>query len=279
MGSMHTGLEEAKNGFERLAAFYRERAEGGVGMIVTGGIAPNRQGWLSPFGAKLSTSREAEKHKVVTQAVHQGGAKIILQILHAGRYAYHPLSVAPSRIKSPITPFKPRAMSRRGIEGTIRDFVRCAELARAAGYDGVEVMGSEGYLINQFIVSRTNQRTDEWGGSYENRIQFPIAIVKRIRETLGEDFIIIYRLSMLDLVEGGSTWPEVVQLGKAIESAGASIINTGIGWHEARVPTIATLVPRGGFSWVTEKMKGEVNIPLIATNRINTPEIAEKNSC
>jgi len=276
MGSMHTGLEEEKDGFHKMAAYFAERAKGQVGLIVTGGIAPNREGWVGPFSAKLSTKAEAKKHSVVTQAVHEEGGKICMQILHTGRYAYHPLAVAPSALKSPISPFRPRALSGRGVDRTIRDFVRCAALAQEAGYDGVEVMGSEGYLINQFIVSKTNKRTDQWGGAYENRMRFPVEIVRQIRAAVGTDFIIIYRLSMLDLVEGGSTWPEVVQLAKAIENAGATIINTGIGWHEARVPTIATMVPRGGFSWVTKRLMGEVSIPLITTNRINTPELGEQ---
>ncbi len=276
MGSMHTGLEEKKKGFERMAAYFAERARGGVGLIVTGGIAPNREGWVGPFSAKLSTRAEARKHQLITQAVQEEGGKICMQILHTGRYGYHPLLVAPSAIKSPITPFKPRALSQRGIKRTIKAFVRTATLAREAGYDGVEIMGSEGYLINQFIVRRTNHRKDKWGGSYENRIQFPLEIIRRTREAVGEDFILIYRLSMLDLVEEGSTWEEVEFLAKKVEEAGATIINTGIGWHEARIPTIATQVPRGGFSWVTRRLMGKVNIPLITTNRINTPEVAEK---
>lgn len=276
MGSMHTGLEESKNGFAKMAAYFAERARGQVGLIVTGGIAPNRAGWVGPFSAKMSTSAEARQHQQITQAVHQEDGKICMQILHSGRYGYHPLAVAPTSIKSPISPFKPWELSTGGVERTIRDFVRCAQLAREAGYDGVEIMGSEGYLINQFIVAKTNKRQDEWGGSYENRIRFPVEIVRRTRAAVGPDFIIIYRLSMLDLVPGGSTWEEVVQLAQAIEAAGATIINTGIGWHEARIPTIATMVPRGGFSWVTQRMMGNVNIPLITTNRINTPEIAEK---
>lgn len=275
MGSMHTGLEEEKNGFEKMAIYFAERARGGVGLIVTGGIAPNRAGWVAPFSAKLSNKREMRRHRVITEAVHQEEGKICLQILHAGRYGYHPLAVAPSRLKAPISPFKPWKLSRRGIERTIRAFVRTAKLAKEAGYDGVEVMGSEGYLINQFIVSKTNKRTDQWGGPYENRIRFPIEIVRRIREAVGPDFIIIYRLSMLDLVHDGSSWEEVEILAERIEAAGATIINTGIGWHEARVPTIATMVPRGGFSWVTKRLMGKVSIPLITTNRINTPEKAE----
>jgi 2,4-dienoyl-CoA reductase (NADPH2) len=276
MGSMHTGLEEEKNGFEKMAAFYGERAKGGVGLIVTGGIAPNVAGWVGPFASRLTNSRTAKKHKVITEEVHKNGGKICLQILHAGRYSYTPLCVAPSALKSPISTFKPWALSSSGVESTINDYANCAKYAQEAGYDGVEVMGSEGYLINQFIAARTNKRTDEWGGSYENRIKFPIEIVKRIRKIAGQNFIIIYRLSMMDLVEGGSSWEEVVLLAKEIEKAGATIINTGIGWHEARIPTIATMVPRGAFSFVTKKMMGIVKIPLITTNRINTPEIAEQ---
>ncbi len=276
MGSMHTGLEESKNGFAKQAAYFAERAKGGVGLIVTGGVAPNRAGWTSPFGSKLSTHSEAKQHQLITEAVHAEGGKICMQILHTGRYGYHPICVAPSAIKSPISPFKPWKLSRGGINRTINDFINCAKLAQEAGYDGVEIMGSEGYLINQFIVSKTNKRTDEWGGSYENRIKFPIEIVRQTREAVGKKFIIIYRLSMLDLVEDGSTWEEVEQLAKAIEKAGATIINTGIGWHEARVPTIATMVPRGGFSWVTKRLMGKLSIPLITTNRINMPDVAEQ---
>lgn len=276
MGSMHTGLEEEKHGMERLAAYYAERARGGVGLIVTGGISPNRAGWLTPFSAKMTRSTEAREHRVVTEAVHNEGGKICMQILHAGRYGYHPMNVAPSRIVSPITPFKPWALSSSGVEKTIDAFARAAALAREADYDGVEIMGSEGYLINQFLVQRTNQRTDRWGGSFENRMQFPLEILRRTRERVGKDFIIIYRLSMLDLVDDGQSWNEVVQLAKEVEMAGATLINTGIGWHEARIPTIAMMVPRAGFAWVTKRLKGEVNIPLITTNRINTPEVAEQ---
>ena len=276
MGSMHTGLEEEKNGYLRMAAYFEERAKGGVGLIVTGGIAPNRQGWVAPFSSKLTTKRVARKHRQITEAVHKHDGKICLQILHSGRYGYHPLAVSASSIKSPIGMFKPKALSERGIQKTINDYARCAALAKYAGYDGVEIMGSEGYLINQFIAKRTNRRTDGWGGSYENRIKFPLEIVRRTREKVGNDFILIFRLSMLDLVEGGSTWDEIVQLAKELEKAGVTIINTGIGWHEARIPTIATMVPRGAFSWVTKRMMGEVNIPLVTTNRINTPEIGEK---
>ncbi|WP_421222052.1 FAD-dependent oxidoreductase [Aeromonas enteropelogenes] len=276
MGSMHTGLEEEKGGFDKLAAFYGERARGGVGLIVTGGIAPNLRGRLVPHGSQLSFPWQVAKHKKVTSAVHQEGGKIALQILHAGRYAYHPFSLAPSALKAPISPFKPRAMSERQIRGTIRDFAATAALARAAGYDGVEVMGSEGYLINQFICERTNKRTDGWGGSSENRMRFPVEIVRAIRERVGPDFIIIFRLSMLDLVEQGSTLEEVIALGQALEQVGVTLINTGIGWHEARIPTIATSVPRGAFSWVTAELKKHLKVPLITTNRINTPEVAER---
>ena len=275
MGSMHTGLEESKNGFVKLSAFYAERARGGVSMILTGGIAPNLRGRLTPFAAQLSFFWQVGKHRIVTDAVHREGGKIVLQILHAGRYAYHPLAVAPSAIKSPISKFKPHALTNCGIKKTINDFVSCAALAKKAGYDGVEIMGSEGYLINQFVSGKTNKRTDKWGGSYENRMRFPVEIVRRTRAKVGPNFIIIYRLSMLDLVEGGSDWTEVVQLAKAIQAAGATIINTGIGWHEARIPTIATMVPRGAFTSVTAQLKKEVTIPVITSNRINTPEKAE----
>lgn len=275
MGSMHTGLEEEKGGFEKLAAFYKERALGGVGLIVTGGISPNLRGRLAPNACQLSFPWQVGKHQRVTQAVHAAGGKICMQLLHAGRYGYHPFSQAPSKLKSPITPFTPSAMSARQIRGTIKDYASSAALAHKAGYDGVEVMGSEGYLINQFVSGRTNIRDDEWGGSFENRIKFPLEIVRKIRQVVGEQFIIIFRLSMLDLVDNGSSWDEVVELAKQLERAGVTIINTGIGWHEARVPTIATSVPRGGFAWVTERLKNEMNIPLVATNRINTPEIAE----
>lgn len=276
MGSMHTGLEEQPGGFERMAAYFAERARGGVGLMVTGGIAPNDEGGVYSGAAKLSTAEEAEKHVVVTRAVHEAGGKICLQILHAGRYAYSPRQVAPSAIQAPINPFTPTALDEDGIEKQISDFVTCAKLAQSAGYDGVEIMGSEGYLINQFLAAHTNQRTDRWGGSYENRMRLPIEIVRRVREAVGTDFIIIYRLSMLDLVEQGSVWEEIVQLAKAVEQAGATLINTGIGWHEARIPTIATKVPRGAFSKVTAKLRGSVNVPLITTNRINTPDIAEQ---
>ncbi len=275
MGSMHTGLEDKAGDFDKLAAYFAERARGGVGLMVTGGIAPSIQGWLKPFGGRLTLPWHKPRHRKLTDAVHAEGGRICMQILHAGRYGYHPLSVAPSKLKSPITPFTPRALSARGVERTIDDFAHCAKLAREAGYDGVEVMGSEGYLINQFIAARTNQRNDAWGGDAARRMRFATEIVRRTREAVGRDFIIIYRLSMLDLVEGGQDWAEIVTLAKAIEAAGASIINTGIGWHEARIPTIVTSVPRAGFAWVTKKLKGEVGIPLVATNRINMPEVAE----
>lgn len=276
MGSMHTGLEEDKESLKRLAEFYRERAQGGAGLIVTGGFAPNRAGRLAPFAAKLTNAKEQHRHELVTHTVHEAGGKIALQILHAGRYGYHPFIVAPSGIKSPISPFKPWVMSKRRIHKTIHHFARCARLAQAAGYDGVEIMGSEGYLINQFIVTHTNHRKDEWGGSYANRMRFPIEIVRSVREAVGEKFIIIYRLSMLDLIANGSSWEEIVLLAKEIEAAGATIINTGIGWHEARIPTIATLVPSGAFVPVTHHLKPEVSIPVITSNRINTPELANQ---
>ena len=276
MGSMHTGLEEEKNGLQKIAAYYAERARGGVGLIVSGGISPNIQGWTGPFSARMSSNKHARHHKVITDAVHKEGGKICMQILHAGRYGYHPFNVAPSKIKSPITPFKPFKLTQSGIKRTIRDFVNSAKLSKLAGYDGVEIMGSEGYLINQFIAKRTNKRTDNYGGSYENRMRLPIELVKQTRDAVGDNFIIIYRLSMLDLVEKGSSWEEVVELGKEIEKAGATIINTGIGWHESRIPTIATSVPRAAFTWVTKKMKEELSIPLITSNRINMPETAEK---
>lgn len=275
MGSMHTGLEEEKQGFTKLAAFYAERAKGGVGLIITGGISPNFRGNLVPFGSQLSFWWQVAKHRQVTTAVQQHGAKICLQLLHAGRYGYHPFNVAPSKIKSPITPFKPAELSDRQIRSTIKDFAHAASLAQKAGYDGVEIMGSEGYLINQFICQRTNHRTDSWGGSFENRSRFALETVKAVREKCGNDFIIIYRLSMLDLVEDGNTFDEVVALGKGVAKAGATLINTGIGWHEARVPTITTRVPRAAFSWITERVRQELTIPVIATNRINDPQVAE----
>lgn len=275
MGSMHTGLEEEKGGFEKLATFYEERAKGGAGIIVTGGVSPNLRGRLVPFGCQMSHWWHVSKHKVITERLKPYDTKICLQLLHAGRYAYHPFNVAPSSKKAPINPFKPKGLSVRQIKSTIKDYGNASKLAKKAGYHGVEIMGSEGYLINQFICERTNHRKDEWGGSFANRSRFPIEIIKSVRKAVGEDFIIIYRLSMIDLVEGGSTWDEVVELAKAIEAAGATIINTGIGWHEARIPTIVTSVPRAAFTWVTAKLKSEVSIPLITTNRINTPEVAE----
>ncbi|MFJ9823217.1 FAD-dependent oxidoreductase [Streptomyces sp. NPDC101160] len=276
MGSMHVGLEETEHGFERMAAFYAERARGGVGLIVTGGIAPNEAGRPWDGGAKLTNAEEVAEHRLITEAVHAEGGRIAMQILHFGRYAYHPGLVAPSPIQAPISPFVPNELSDAEVEQTVEDYARCAELAKEAGYDGVEVMGSEGYLINEFIAAATNQRTDRWGGSYENRTRFPLEIVRRIRERVGEEFIVVYRLSMLDLVPGGSTLDEVVALAKEIEAAGATIINTGIGWHEARIPTIATSVPRGAYTWVTKRLMGAVSVPLVTSNRINTPEVAEQ---
>jgi 2,4-dienoyl-CoA reductase (NADPH2) len=276
MGSMHTGLEDSARNYDRLATFFALRARGGVGLMVTGGIAPNIEGWLKPFGGRLSMPWHVGRHRKVTRAVHAEGGRICMQILHGGRYAYHPLSVAPSRIKSPITPFTPRALSTRGVERTINDFVRCAVLAREAGYDGVEIMGSEGYLINEFLAARTNRRDDAWGGDATRRMRLPIEIVRRTRAAVGKDFILIYRLSMLDLVDNAQAWDEIVALARAVEEAGATLINTGIGWHEARVPTIVTSVPRAAFSAITRKLKGEVGIPLVATNRINMPDVAER---
>ena len=276
MGSMHVGLEEAPNGFERMAAFYAERARGEVGLIVTGGIAPNERGRPMKGGAMMVNEHEADQHRIVTQAVHAEGGKIAMQILHFGRYAYQPGLVAPSALQAPINPFVPHALTGDEVEQTIEDFVRCAALARYAGYDGVEIMGSEGYLINEFIAARTNHRDDEWGGSYAGRMRFAVEIVRRTRQRVGRDFIIIYRLSMLDLVEGGSTLEEVIALAQAIEAAGATLLNTGIGWHEARIPTIATKVPRAAYAWVTQRVMGQVGIPLITSNRINTPEVAER---
>jgi 2,4-dienoyl-CoA reductase (NADPH2) len=276
MGSMHTGLEDDPKHFPRLEAYFAERARGQVGLIVTGGFAPNVEGWAAPFSGRLTTRTAAARHRPITRAVHDEGGHIALQILHTGRYGYHPLAVSASRLKSPITPFTPRALGARGIERQVRAFVRCAVLAREAGYDGVEIMGSEGYFINQFLAAHVNRRTDEWGGSYANRMRLPLEIVARTRAAVGADFILVYRLSMLDLVPDGSDWAEVVQLAQALERAGATIINTGIGWHEARIPTIATSVPRAAFAWVTRKLKGKVALPLVATNRINTPEVAER---
>lgn len=276
MGSMHTGLEDKSKDFPRLAAYFEERAKGGVGLMVTGGFAPNVVGWLGPFASSLMFPWQVGKHRQVTEAVHRHDSKICLQILHAGRYGYHPLIVGASDIKSPITPFKPRALSTRGVERQIKAYVRCAKLAQKAGYDGVEVMGSEGYFINQFLVERTNKRSDKFGGSYANRMRLPVEIVKHVREACGENFIIIYRLSMLDLVPRGSNWDEVIQLGQAIKAVGATLINTGIGWHEARMPTILTPVPRAAFSEVTGRFRKAVDIPCIAVNRINMPDVAER---
>ncbi|MDC7701005.1 NADPH-dependent 2,4-dienoyl-CoA reductase [Vogesella indigofera] len=275
MGSMHTGLEEAPQGFEKMAAFYAERARGGVGLIVTGGVGPNEEGRVAEGASMLADAHEVPQHRIVTDAVHAAGGKIALQILHTGRYSYQENLVSASPICAPINFYRPREMSEDDIRRTIADFARCAKLAQDAGYDGVEVMGSEGYLINQFIVRHTNKRTDDWGGSFDNRIRFALEVLRAVRAAVGTEFIIIYRLSMLDLVNNGSSWDEVVQLAQEVEKAGATIINTGIGWHEARVPTIATSVPRGGFAWVTKKLMGKVSIPLITTNRINTPEVAE----
>ena len=276
MGSMHTGLEELPDGFERMAIYYAERARGGVGLLVTGGISPNEAGCIAPGAAKLNSKKEMAKHQIVTGAVHREGGKIAMQILHAGRYAFHENLVSASAFKAPINLFKPRAMSEKEIEAQISDYVNCACLAQQAGYDGIEIMGSEGYLINQFIVSKTNHRTDAWGGSYENRIRFPVEIVRQTRDKIGSNFIIIYRLSMLDLVKNGSSWEEVVRLAEKLELAGTTIINTGIGWHEARVPTIATVVPRAAFTWVTARLRGMVSVPLVTSNRINTPEVGEE---
>lgn len=276
MGSMHLGLEEMKGGIERMVAFYAERARGGVALIVTGGIAPNAEGAVYAGASAMTSEQDAEKHRVITEAVHKEGGKICMQILHTGRYAYNPKSVAPSAIKAPINPFEPEALTEEGIEKQISDFVKTAILAQKAGYDGVEVMGSEGYFLNQFITAKTNHREDDWGGEYANRIRLPIEIIKRIRAAVGEQFIIIYRLSMLDLVEGGSSLDEVVELGLEIEKAGVNIISTGIGWHEARVPTIATKVPRAAFTWVTAALRKSLTVPLVTSNRINTPDVAEQ---
>lgn len=281
MGSMHTGLEDGRKHFPAMAAYFAERARGGVGLMVTGGFAPNIAGWTKPLAGMLASKSAAARHKVVTQAVHAEGGKIALQILHTGRYGYHPFCVAPSAVQSPISPFSPWELSQAGIERQIRAFIRCAVLAREAAYDGVEIMGSEGYLINQFLATHTNQRTDQWGGSYANRMRLAVEIVRRTREAVGPDFILIYRLSVIDLIPGGSSWDEVVTLAKAVQAAGATIINSGIGWHESRVPTIATSVPRGAFTWVTKKLRTElraagVTIPVVASNRLNMPEIAEQ---
>jgi len=275
MGSMHTGLEDHKKDFPKLAAYFAERAAGEVGLIVTGGIAPGIRGSLMPKPTGLFHRLQVPRHKLVSSAVHAAGGKICMQILHAGRYGYHPMSIAPSAIKSPITPFKPKALSARGVEKQIRNFVRTTRLAREAGYDGVEIMGSEGYFINEFTTSHANKRTDKWGGSTRNRYRIAEEILSRCREVAGQDFIVIYRLSMLDLLPDGNSWDEIVEQARMAEAAGATLINTGIGWHEARIPTIATLVPRGAFSWVTARMRPEVNIPVITSNRINTPQVAE----
>ena len=276
MGSMHTGLEDRAADFPKLAAYFAERAAGGVGLIVTGGFSPNVSGWLKPFGGKLGWPWEVRKHRQVTSAVHAHGSRICLQLLHAGRYGYHPLQVAPTRLKAPINPFTPRALTARGVERQIEAFATSARLAREAGYDGVEVMGSEGYLLNQFTVPRTNRRADAWGGDAARRMRFAVEIVRRIRERCGPDFIVIYRLSMIDLVDEGGTWDEVVLQARAVEAAGATLINTGIGWHEARVPTISTAVPRAAFTGITARLKPDVGVPLIATNRINMPDVAER---
>ncbi|MGD8367222.1 MAG: NADPH-dependent 2,4-dienoyl-CoA reductase [Desulfobacterales bacterium] len=276
MGSMHTGLEEAPGGFEKMAAYFAERASGGVGLIVTGGVSPNAEGAVAPGAIQLTDRDQVADHRKVTGAVHQAGGKIAMQILHTGRYGFHKQIVAPSALQAPINFFTPKELDEDGIEKQIADFAACAALARDAGYDGVEVMGSEGYLINQFIAPKTNRRRDRWGGSFDNRIRFPLAVVGRVREAIGREAILIYRLSMLDLVAGGSSWDEILRLAAAVEAAGATLINSGIGWHEARIPTIATMVPRAAFTWVTAKLKGSVGVPLITSNRINTPETAEK---
>lgn len=275
MGSMHTGLEDRVKDFDKLGAYFGARAEGGVGLIVTGGFSPNREGWLLPFASDLRSSKRARQHLRVTSPVHEHGGKIVMQLLHAGRYAYHPLSVSASAIKAPINPFKPRELSDNGVKGTIDAYVKAAVLAKEGGYDGVEIMGSEGYLINQFLAPRTNKRKDAWGGSSEGRRRFPVEIARKIRQAVGDDFIIVYRISLLDLVPEGQTWDEVVALAHELEGAGVSIFNTGIGWHEARVPTIVTSVPRGAFAWASAKLRGEVSIPVVASNRINDPAQAE----
>jgi 2,4-dienoyl-CoA reductase (NADPH2) len=275
MGSMHTGLEEAPGGFDKMSVYFAERAAGGAALIVTGGVSPNAAGVVAPGAIRLTEKDQVQDHCKVTRAVHEAGGKIAMQILHTGRYGFHEKIVAPSALQAPINFFTPKALDEEGIEKQIADFAACAALAREAGYDGVEVMGSEGYLINQFVAPATNHRKDRWGGSFENRIRFPLSVVERVRKAVGDEFIVIYRLSMLDLVDGGSSWKEIVGLAKAVEAAGATILNTGIGWHEARIPTIATMVPRAAFTWVTSKLKGAVHIPLVTSNRINTPETAE----
>ncbi|HEX9803510.1 MAG TPA: 2,4-dienoyl-CoA reductase FMN-binding domain-containing protein, partial [Gammaproteobacteria bacterium] len=276
MGSMHTNLEEQPGGFDKLAAFYAARARGGVGLIVTGGISPNAEGVVFEGAARMDDEAEVAHHRIVTDAVHEAGSKICMQLLHAGRYAEIEEAVAPSAIQAPIRRYRPRELSDAEVEKQIDDYARAARLAQQAGYDGVELMGSEGYLINQFLVARTNQRSDRWGGSYENRMRFPLEVIRRVRERVGHEFILIYRLSMLDLVEDGSSWDEVVTLAKAVEEAGVTIINTGIGWHEARVPTIASSVPRAAFTGVTETLRAEIKVPVITSNRINTPEVGEQ---
>jgi 2,4-dienoyl-CoA reductase (NADPH2) len=275
MGSMHTGLEDSAKDFPKLAAYFAERAKGGVGLIVTGGFAPNRTGWLLPFASKLTSQREAKKHQLITTAVHQAGGRIALQILHAGRYAYHPMAAAPSAIKSPISPFRPWAMGESKILSTISDFAATAKLAQTAGYDGVEIMGSEGYLLNEFFTEKTNKRRDRWGGTLENRMRFPLEIVKAVRKKVGADFLVIFRISLMDLVEKGALFSEVITFAKELEKAGVSVLSTGIGWHEARVPTIATDVPRAAFAWAAKELKKQIKVPLIVSNRINTPEVAE----
>jgi 2,4-dienoyl-CoA reductase (NADPH2) len=276
MGSMHTGLEDRARDTDRLAEYFAERARGGVGLIITGGYAPNRAGWLLPFAAQMISTSDARRHRRITEPVHDAGGKILLQVLHAGRYAYHPFSVSASSIKAPINPFRPRKLSSRGVDSTVDDFARCAELAREAGYDGVEVMGSEGYLLNQFLAPRTNKRTDAWGGTSEKRRRMPVEIVRRTRATVGDDFIICYRMSMADYVEDGQSWDEIIALATEVEAAGATIINTGIGWHEARVPTIVTSVPNSAFVDISNAVAEHVNIPVVASNRINMPEAAEQ---
>jgi 2,4-dienoyl-CoA reductase (NADPH2) len=276
MGSMHTGLEDRARHIDRLAEYFAERAHGGVGLIITGGYAPNRTGWLLPFASDLTSSAQARRHRRVTDAVHNAGGKILLQILHAGRYAYHPLSVSASSIKAPINPFRPRRLSSSGVRSTIGDFARCARLAREAGYDGVEIMGSEGYLLNQFLAARTNKRNDDWGGTAEKRRRFPVEIVRQVRAAVGSDFIICYRMSMADYVEGGQSWDEIISLASEVEAAGATMINSGFGWHEARVPTIVTSVPGSAFVDISHAVAGHVNIPVVASNRINMPQAAEQ---
>ncbi|MBO0694070.1 MAG: NADPH-dependent 2,4-dienoyl-CoA reductase, partial [Acidimicrobiaceae bacterium] len=276
MGSMHTGLEDRVRDLPKLAAYLAERARGGVGLIVTGGYSPNKRGWLKPFASEMSNPLHAARHLQVTDAVHEHGAAIALQVLHAGRYGYHPLSVSASAEKSPITPFRPSALSTKGVDQTVSDFARSVRLAQRAGYDAVEIMGSEGYLINQFLAARTNDREDRWGGSAFNRMRFPVEIVRRARELVGPDFPIMFRISLVDLVEGGQTWNETVDLARALEDAGVTILNTGIGWHEARVPTIITQVPRGAWLSYTGRLRAEVSVPVCASNRINTPELAEQ---